>query len=201
MRSHGITFSSWSCATHELIRRVCVCVRLCVIVYLHLHWPRAVFRRVHSSTVGYKLQNFLVAATWIWHVAQREDLPQQNPEWPERGRRWKERLDRGKKERLRTIVSEIISIMRAEGVKDESRGQELERKTTRQDAWLYIKRGRGTVRGDRRSERTGGDRRWHHINTRVRASHHVSVLDVKMPSMKASGGIHFTGSMARPPFL
>lgn len=34
-----------------------------------------------------------------------------------------------------------------------------------------------------------------------RDSHHVSVLDVKMPSMKASGGIHFTGSMARPPFL
>lgn len=32
-------------------------------------------------------------------------------------------------------------------------------------------------------------------------SHHVSVLDVKMPSMKASGGIHLTGSMARPPFL
>lgn len=32
-------------------------------------------------------------------------------------------------------------------------------------------------------------------------SYHVSVFDVKMPSMKASGGIHLTGSMARPPFL
>lgn len=31
--------------------------------------------------------------------------------------------------------------------------------------------------------------------------HHVSVLQVKIPSMKASGGIHLTGSMARPPFL
>lgn len=31
-------------------------------------------------------------------------------------------------------------------------------------------------------------------------SHHVSVLDVKIPSMKASGGIHLTGSIARPPF-
>lgn len=31
--------------------------------------------------------------------------------------------------------------------------------------------------------------------------YHVSVLQVKIPSMKASGGIHLTGSMARPPFL
>lgn len=31
--------------------------------------------------------------------------------------------------------------------------------------------------------------------------YHVSVLEVKIPSIKASGGIHLTGSMARPPFL
>lgn len=35
----------------------------------------------------------------------------------------------------------------------------------------------------------------------VTESYHVSVFDVKMPSMKASGGIHLTGSMALPPFL
>jgi len=29
----------------------------------------------------------------------------------------------------------------------------------------------------------------------------ISVLDVKIPSRKASGGIHFTGSIAFPPFL
>lgn len=33
-----------------------------------------------------------------------------------------------------------------------------------------------------------------------RKTHHVSVLDVNIPSMKASGGIHFTGSIAQPPF-
>lgn len=29
--------------------------------------------------------------------------------------------------------------------------------------------------------------------------HQESVLDVKMPSRRASGGIHLTGSKARPP--
>jgi hypothetical protein len=29
----------------------------------------------------------------------------------------------------------------------------------------------------------------------------MSVLEVKMPSRNASGGIHFTGSIAFPPFL
>lgn len=31
-------------------------------------------------------------------------------------------------------------------------------------------------------------------------AHHVSVFDVNIPSMKASGGIHLTGNMAHPPF-
>ena len=30
---------------------------------------------------------------------------------------------------------------------------------------------------------------------------HISVLAVKIPSRNASGGIHFTGNMAFPPFL
>lgn len=71
-------------------------------VELHLHRPRAVFRRVHSSTVGHELQHLLVAATGIRHVAQREDLPQQDPERPAavrwwrvgdefKGRRWRRR--------------------------------------------------------------------------------------------------------------
>ena len=64
---------------------------------LHLHRPRAVFRRVHPSTVGYKLQYLLVTATWIRHVAQWENLPQQNPKRPEKGGWWEgsyRRLDR-----------------------------------------------------------------------------------------------------------
>lgn len=54
-----------------------VCERIC-----YLHRTRAVFGWVHSSTIGYKLQHLLVTATWIWHVAQWEDLPQQDAEWP-----------------------------------------------------------------------------------------------------------------------
>lgn len=78
IRPRGITLFLWSYVEHECIQRL--------FVDLHLHWPRAVFRRVHSSTIGYKLQHFLVTATWIWHVAQWEDLPQQNPKWPEKVR-------------------------------------------------------------------------------------------------------------------
>lgn len=52
----------------------------------YLHWPWAVLRRVHSAAIGYKLQHFLVTATWIRHVSQREDLPQQNPKGPARSR-------------------------------------------------------------------------------------------------------------------
>lgn len=48
----------------------------------HLHRPGAVLRRVHPPAVGDELQHFLVTATWIRHVAQGEDLPQQNPERP-----------------------------------------------------------------------------------------------------------------------
>lgn len=57
----------------------------------------------------------------------------------------------------------------------------------------------------KRERERAGDQRWRkEEEEEVKAEgsvHHVSVLDVKMPSMKASGGIHLTGSMARPPFL
>lgn len=36
------------------------------------------------------------------------------------------------------------------------------------------------------------------VNTK---SHQTSVFVVNMPSKKLSGGIHFIGSMALPPFL
>jgi len=45
------------------------------------------------------------------------------------------------------------------------------------------------------------DRHMHvHADGAVREAHHVSVFDVNIPSMKASGGIHLTGSIAHPPF-
>lgn len=39
-----------------------------------------------------------------------------------------------------------------------------------------------------------------HTDGAVKEAHHVSVFDVNIPSMKASGGIHLTGSIAHPPF-
>lgn len=39
-----------------------------------------------------------------------------------------------------------------------------------------------------------------HTDEEVKEANHVSVFDVNIPSMKASGGIHLTGNIAHPPF-
>lgn len=49
-----------------------------------VHRPGAVLGWVHPSSTGDKLQNFLVAFARVWHVSEREDLPQQHSEGPVR---------------------------------------------------------------------------------------------------------------------
>ena len=71
------------CVCVYLCACVSICVSVCLCSALHLHWTRAVFWRVHPSPVGNELQHFLITAAGVGHVAQGEDLPQENPEGPE----------------------------------------------------------------------------------------------------------------------
>lgn len=47
-----------------------------------VHRPRAVLRRVHPSSTGHELQNFLVAFARVWHISKRKDFPQQHSKGP-----------------------------------------------------------------------------------------------------------------------
>ena len=51
----------------------------------YLHWARAALGRVHPATTGDKLQHLLVGLAGIWHVSQRENLPQQYSKRPAGG--------------------------------------------------------------------------------------------------------------------
>lgn len=42
------------------------------------HGPWAALGRIHPPSAGDELQDLLVGFTRIWHVTQREDLPEQN---------------------------------------------------------------------------------------------------------------------------
>ncbi len=49
----------------------------------NVHGLRTVLRRLEAPSDGDELHHLLVASTRIRHVAQRENLPQQDPEGPE----------------------------------------------------------------------------------------------------------------------
>lgn len=198
-------------------------------VDLNLHRPRAVFRWVHSSTIGYKLQHFLVTATWIWHIAQWEDLPQKNPKRPERKQTMRGWISyRERKKAGQTKDNQVINYQHhlrwsCKGWEQRTKNEIETRQGRERERGKKILPGIKSVEGRRevkyrRGEESGqvgtaGVWVWNiggeitqrasrrRLERSVTGTHHVSVLDVKMPSMKASGGIHFTGSMARPPFL
>lgn len=90
----------------KLFLATVVLSRLCD---LHLHRSRTVFRRVHSSPICYELQHFLVTAARIWHVAQREDLPQQDPKWPSRGDWWEKKKKISWRERKKAKDNQVLN--------------------------------------------------------------------------------------------
>lgn len=50
------------------------------------HRPWTALGRIHPASTSNELQHFLVGFAGVWHITQREDLPQQYSKWPAGGR-------------------------------------------------------------------------------------------------------------------